>query len=184
MYLLYTVNQLSISRDQTTTQDNQQRASMKAYPKKKHGGERKADGGSRMDSSDEKPPHTDKLDSKESEGALRGDGDCRRLKPLFEVGAAVTVAWWTDQTSKRTDVPSSWLPGVVRSFRCTRATGPYGPTRSYDIKYDDGDDMSNVAEHLLFDKEDYDLTMKNGGRSVWIGVKNEVDETADDLWGE
>lgn len=154
--------------------------------KDKHDGERKrkADDGSCMDSPEEKPSPTRKGDSNGNGLSARRVSGRRHLKPLFEVGAAVTAAWWPDPLSKRNDVPSSWLPGVVRSHRYIAAAGPYGPTRSYDIEYGDGDELNDVAEHLIFTKEDYDLTMQNDGKSDWIGVRNVVDHAAHDLWAQ
>ena len=118
----------------------------------------------------------------------RGDRERRHLKPLFEVGTAVTAAWWPDQRSQYQDLPSSWRSGIVRSRRRTSVGGTYGPTWSYGVEYLSVDGSAgnklDVAKHLLFTSEDYDLSMKNDGKGGWIGVKNVVDKTSNDLWGE
>ena len=123
------------------------------------------------------------MNTKPASPPHRSDGDGSRLKPIFKVGTAVTAAWWPDRRSQDDGFPSSWRPGVVRSCRQTSTAGPYGPTRSYGIAYVGGDAL-DVAEHLVFTREDYDLITKNEGRSVWTGVKNVVDQKSRDLWGE
>eukprot|EP00571_Detonula_confervacea_P010797 CAMPEP_0172300760 /NCGR_PEP_ID=MMETSP1058-20130122/2785_1 /TAXON_ID=83371 /ORGANISM="Detonula confervacea, Strain CCMP 353" /LENGTH=126 /DNA_ID=CAMNT_0013010645 /DNA_START=125 /DNA_END=503 /DNA_ORIENTATION=- len=72
-----------------------------------------------------------------SEGRIRNS--LRHLKPLFEEGDDVCAAWWPDAKSRRDSV-GEWFPGVVKSYRDDVESGsPYGPTRYYDIVYDDDD---------------------------------------------
>ena len=78
--------------------------------------------------------------------------DLRYLKPCHEVGSAITAAWWPDSEARRVNKKSSWFPGVVRGITRVAALGPYGPTRYYDIEYDDGDEMHGLADHFLLSR--------------------------------
>ena len=44
---------------------------------------------------------------------------------------------------------------------------PYGPTRYYNIEYDDGDELDGIADWYMFPKEDFLLIEKNGGEDCW-----------------
>ena len=44
---------------------------------------------------------------------------------------------------------------------------PYGPTRYYNIKYDDGDELDGIVDWYMFPKEDFLLIEKNGGEDCW-----------------
>ena len=46
------------------------------------------------------------------------------------------------------------------------------------------DELDDVEEQFTFPKNDYILSMKNGGKSDWIGVKNVNDPKSKDKWGE
>ena len=93
----------------------------------------------------------------------------RHLKPLFEKGDKVYSAWW--QNTKRNDNPQ-WFPGTIKSYSEVETDSPYGPTRYYDVKFDDGDEMDGVEDYYVFPHSDYILVMKNDFKSNWIGVKN------------
>eukprot|EP00584_Thalassiosira_punctigera_P016465 CAMPEP_0172548382 /NCGR_PEP_ID=MMETSP1067-20121228/17689_1 /TAXON_ID=265564 ORGANISM="Thalassiosira punctigera, Strain Tpunct2005C2" /NCGR_SAMPLE_ID=MMETSP1067 /ASSEMBLY_ACC=CAM_ASM_000444 /LENGTH=189 /DNA_ID=CAMNT_0013335589 /DNA_START=78 /DNA_END=644 /DNA_ORIENTATION=- len=122
------------------------------------------------------------------EDADGGGGDIRRhLKPLFEVEDRVYAAWWPDKRSQRLNRDPTWHPGVIKGYAVDarkRKSGPspYGPTRFYDILYDDGDELEGVADHYIFPRVDYLLSMKNDGGSNWVGVRNETDDMVDDKW--
>ena len=94
------------------------------------------------------------------------------------------AAWWPNKKSKRDNLCSSWFPGIVKAYREEITGSPYGPTRTYDIVYDDGDAFDGVDDHYVFPKTDYILSMKNDGKSVWIGVANVIDSDATDTWGK
>lgn len=108
-----------------------------------------------------------------------------QLKPVFEVGDLVYAAWWPDQKSRHNNVNSSWFPGIVKNYKRIHFDSPYGTTRTYHIRYDDGDELHDVEEQFIFAKEDYELFMTNEGesKSSWMkGVKNVVDKESIDDW--
>lgn len=100
----------------------------------------------------------------------------RHLKPLFKKGENVYSAFW--QNAKRNDNPQ-WFPGTIKSFREVDTDSPYGPTRYYDVKFDDGDEMDGVEDYYVFPHSDYELVMKNNFKNKWIGVKNVRDPNID-----
>ena len=115
------------------------------------------------------------------------------LKPLFEVGDAVQACWWPDEKSRRANSASAWYPGTVRSYKEKKTSSPYGPTRTYDIHYDDDDELDGVEEQYVWSREDYVLNEKNlnymskkrnKGKSSWIGVKNATDKKSTDSWAK
>lgn len=57
--------------------------------------------------------------------------------------------------------------------------GQYGPSRFYDVTYDDGDQAECVEDAFVFGKEDYQLEME-GQR--WKGISHVVDQKSTDLW--
>ena len=100
----------------------------------------------------------------------------RHLKPLFEKGDKVYSAWW--QNTKRNDNPQ-WFPGTIKSYREVETDSPYGPTRYYDVKFDDGDEMDGVEDYYVFPHSDYELVKDNNFKNEWIGVKNVHDPNID-----
>lgn len=115
------------------------------------------------------------------------------LKPLFEVGDAVQACWWPDEKSRRANSASAWYPGTVRSYKEKKTNSPYGPTRTYDIHYDDDDELDGVEEQYVWSREDYTMNEKNWdymskkrnkGKSSWIGVKNVMDKKSTDSWAK
>mgnify|MGYP000193082762 CR=1 FL=1 len=115
------------------------------------------------------------------------------LKPLFEVGDAVQACWWPDEKSRRANSASAWYPGTVRSYKEKKTNSPYGPTRIYDIHYDDDDELDGVEEQYVWSREDYTMNEKNWdymskkrnkGKSSWIGVKNATDKKSTDSWAK
>ena len=58
------------------------------------------------------------------------------LKPTFKFGDQVYSAWWPDKSRL---MEPAWYPGVITGCRETSSGDGYGPTRSYEIKFDDGD---------------------------------------------
>jgi len=51
------------------------------------------------------------------------------------------------------------------------------------IEFDHNDELEDVEDHLIFSKNEYNLTMKDNGKTDWyVGVKNVVDEKSTDLW--
>ena len=110
------------------------------------------------------------------------NGDDRsHLKPKLEPGDEVYSAWWAPNDVARSSV-SSWNPGVVLSYREVLGTySPYGPTRKYDIMYENGDILHGIEDHLVYPKDDYILY---SNREDWVGVKNVTDGHADDKWAK
>jgi hypothetical protein len=72
----------------------------------------------------------------------------------------------------------------VTSYNEIDMDSPYGPTRFYDVSFDDGDESNEIEEYWVFSKEDYLLSTRNDGVSSWIGVRNETDPRAatEDTW--
>ena len=100
----------------------------------------------------------------------------RHLKPLFEKGDKVYSGWW--ENTERNDNPQ-WFPGTIESYREVDTDSPYGPTRYYDVKFDDGDEMDGVEDYYVFPHSDYELVKDNNFKNEWIGVKNVHDPNID-----
>ena len=66
----------------------------------------------------------------------------------LKVGKRVYAAWW--KTSARSG-PTTFYPGVVKSSE----VGADGTTVSYDIRYDDGDSLSNIDGTLVIPRKRY-----------------------------
>ena len=98
----------------------------------------------------------------------------RHLKPLFEKGDKVFSAWWKD---KKRSGETQWYPGSIKSYTEEETNSPYGPTRYYDIDFDDGDELYNVEDYYVFPEVDYILQQKNDFKPNWIGVKNVTDKS-------
>jgi len=104
----------------------------------------------------------------------------RHLKPLFEKGDRVFSAWWKDE--KRSG-ETQWYPGLIKSYTQEETNSPYGPTRYYDIDFDDGDELYKVEDYYVFPEVDYILQQKNDFKPNWIGVKNVTDKSVKgDRW--
>ena len=104
----------------------------------------------------------------------------RHLKPLFEKGDKVYSAWWHDE--KRSG-ETQWYPGSIKSYTQEETNSPYGPTRYYDIDFDDGDELTDVEDYYVFPEVDYILQQKNDFKPNWIGVKNVTDKSVKgDRW--
>ena len=104
----------------------------------------------------------------------------RHLKPLFEKGDKVSSAWWQDE--KRSG-ETQWYPGSIKSYTQEETNSPYGPTRYYDIDFDDGDELTDVEDYYVFPEVDYILQQKNDFKPNWIGVKNVTDKSVKgDRW--
>jgi len=104
----------------------------------------------------------------------------RHLKPLFEKGDKVYSAWWKD--AKRSG-ETQWYPGSIKSYTEEETNSPYGPTRYYDINFDDGDELHEVEDYYVFPEVDYILQQKNDFKPNWIGVKNVTDKSVKgDRW--
>lgn len=107
----------------------------------------------------------------------------RNLKPLFAVGDAVFAAWWDPQSDANRKEEASWYPGRVLSYK-KLGTSRYGPSRTYTVKYDDGDQLDKLEDYWLFPAEDYQLTMKFEEMG-WkpIGVRKKLDKKSKiDKW--
>ena len=66
----------------------------------------------------------------------------------LKVGKRVYAAWW--KTSARSG-PTTFYPGVVKSSEI----GADGTTVTYDIRYDDGDSLSNIDGTLVIPRKRY-----------------------------
>jgi hypothetical protein len=99
-----------------------------------------------------------------------------QYKPLFEKGEPVYAPWWP---ANRKNSERSWHPGVIKDY-VTLKNGPYGPVRRYAIQFDDGDELDDIDDYLIFSREDYLLS----GKQDWIGVVNKLDKTSVDQWAK
>ena len=100
------------------------------------------------------------------------------LKPLFEINDKVYAPWWEDQEC---NTEPSWYAAVITNYT-TIAHSKYGPTRRYDVVYDDDDDeTTDIEESFIFSREDYILTTSG---KMWVGVENVLDDKSDDEWAK
>lgn len=74
---------------------------------------------------------------------------------------------------------AAWYPGTITACKEVDEGGQYGPSRFYDVTYDDGDQAECVEDAFVFGKEDYQLEME-GQR--WKGISHVVDQKSTDLW--
>ncbi|KAL9182966.1 hypothetical protein ACHAXT_004245 [Thalassiosira profunda] len=108
--------------------------------------------------------------------------DCSNLKPVFDIGDAVVAAWWDPKTDQKRKKEASWHQGKVKAFNEV-GHSRYGPIRLYDIRYDDGDELSAVNDHWVFPKEEYELEMKlDKKKAKPIGVRPVYDLQSSDQW--
>lgn len=101
---------------------------------------------------------------------------------LCNIGDAVFAAWWPNE--ERIGSPS-WYPGTIKSFEDHELDGEYGPTRYYNILFDDGDELDAVQDLFVFPKKEYLLcTRKSAGPdgTSWPGIKNVKDRKSVDEW--
>lgn len=102
------------------------------------------------------------------------------LKPVYSVGENVYAAWWEDKGRKGSP---TWHPGIVKACKeVVNADGQYGPTRFYDVEFDDGDVLKDIEDSFVFSHCDYLLTENDEDKTDWIGVKNVVDKESSDDW--
>ena len=103
------------------------------------------------------------------------------LKPLFNNGDKVTVAWWHPKLDPNQEGdPKGWYPGTIVSYK-NIGTSEYGPTRTYHIRYDDGDELENIQDYWVFSRKDYALSMRSQPN---IGVKKRRDKQSYDMWAK
>ena len=109
------------------------------------------------------------------------------LSNIIKVGEEVFAAWWDSYLPLKDHdgTHASWFPGRVTSYKEIDIDSPYGPTRIYNVLFDDGDVSNDVLnDYFVFSKEDYLLSTRNDGVSSWTGVRNETDPRAakEDKW--
>jgi len=103
------------------------------------------------------------------------------LKPLFNIGDKVTAAWWHPKLDPNQEGdPNGWYPGTIVASQDI-GTSEYGPTRTYHIRYDDGDELENIQDYWVFSRKDYDLSMRSQPN---IGVKKRRDKQSNDMWAK
>ena len=77
----------------------------------------------------------------------------RDLKPLFEQDDEVYAAWWPANVkgdNRKLENIGGWFPGTVKAYIQVETDSPYGPTRYYNIEYDDGDKLGNIQDWCVF----------------------------------
>ena len=60
----------------------------------------------------------------------------------------------------------------------------YGPTRFYEVQFDDGDKLDGVADCFVLPENEFLLTTRNGGETKWIGVDRVFDANSRDHWAK
>mmetsp|Transcript_21629 Transcript_21629/g.50887 ORF Transcript_21629/g.50887 Transcript_21629/m.50887 type:complete len:809 (-) Transcript_21629:353-2779(-) len=114
-----------------------------------------------------------------SKSAASDEDGKTKLKPRFEIGEPVLAAWWPE--NMRFASTPTWYPGTITACKEVDEGGQYGPSRFYDVTYDDGDQAECVEDAFVFGKEDYQLEME-GQR--WKGISHVVDQKSTDLWAK
>ena len=107
--------------------------------------------------------------------------DLSHLKPSFSKDDKVYAAWTAEAGAE-----DEWFRGSVKSVReVDNKDSPYGPTRYYNVEFDDGDKLNDVVDYLVCSSEDYEIIAKNPGRyddetesTHWVGVKTVTDNEA------
>ncbi len=82
------------------------------------------------------------------------------------------AAWWDSSLPLKDHGGThhaSWFPGRVTSYKEIDIDSPYGPTRFYDVSFDDGDESNEIEEYWVFSKEDYLLSTRNDESLVGSG---------------
>ena len=100
----------------------------------------------------------------------------KEYKPLFEVNDPVYAPWFSSGQSR---AEQTWYPGVIKGYTTVK-NGAYGPTRHYDVRFDDGDELDDIEDYCIFSREDYLLSAKK----EWIGVENKTDNRSSDQWAK
>jgi hypothetical protein len=70
-----------------------------------------------------------------------------------------------------------WHPGRIWDVNEMPSNSGYGPVRTYDVVYDDGETEKNIKEIFIMEKSDYELAKE--GKN-WVGVKNVTDPDSED----
>ena len=60
----------------------------------------------------------------------------------------------------------------------------YGPTRFYEVQFDDGDKLDGVADYFVLPEDEFLFTTRNGGKTKWIGVDRVFDANSSDHWAK
>jgi hypothetical protein len=95
------------------------------------------------------------------------------LKPLYEKGDSVYAKWEGD---------GEWYPGTILSYKINDCKSRYGESRTYSIKFDDGDE-GDTEDYNVFYHRDYLLTTTRK-ESKWKGVKIVKDKKSSDGWAK
>lgn len=118
-----------------------------------------------------------KFDSSDCDSDDFGNGydtmttSIRKKKPEFKRGERVH-ALWPDE--------NKWFPGRIWDINIKpKSDNGYGPERSFDIIYDDGEKNTGVKEIHVMKTSDYEVCMLKGEKD-WIGVKNVTDPDSQD----
>eukprot|EP00573_Skeletonema_grethae_P003160 CAMPEP_0201686368 /NCGR_PEP_ID=MMETSP0578-20130828/842_1 /ASSEMBLY_ACC=CAM_ASM_000663 /TAXON_ID=267565 /ORGANISM="Skeletonema grethea, Strain CCMP 1804" /LENGTH=508 /DNA_ID=CAMNT_0048170417 /DNA_START=29 /DNA_END=1555 /DNA_ORIENTATION=- len=93
-------------------------------------------------------------------------------KPLFQKGDSVYAKW---------ERSLEWFPGIILSYTSNDCKSRYGESRTYRIKFDDGD-VGDCEDFHVFHRRDYHLNKRK--ESTWKGVKTDRDENSTDEWAK
>lgn len=74
-----------------------------------------------------------------------------------------------------------WFPGTILSYTANDCKSRYGESRTYRIKFDDGD-VGDCEDYNVFHRRDYLLNKRK--ESTWKGVKTVRDENSTDVWAK
>lgn len=109
---------------------------------------------------------------------INGEGIERRgLKPYYKKGDDVYAKW--EETNQ-------WYRGTILSYENLDCKSRYGDTRTYRIKFNDGD-VGETEDFNVFSAIDYDLIMDTTHTGPeeewkWKGVQQETDPHSSDVW--
>eukprot|EP00804_Cyclotella_cryptica_P006093 CCRYP_010706-RA/>CCRYP_010706-RA protein AED:0.08 eAED:-0.03 QI:0/0/0/1/0/0/2/0/130 len=81
----------------------------------------------------------------------------------------------------------SRYPVVTTNYKTRKDYDKYGPIFHYSVSFDeDNHEVHYIGDTCMLLQEDYLLSSflpnEKYGKTVWIGVKNIVDENSSDLW--
>ena len=99
----------------------------------------------------------------------------KRIKPNIKKGEKVYALWLGGRGDK------NWYPGRIWDIKVLPGKTIYGPVKTYDIVYDDGDTETNLDEIFVMKKEEYEIFMLKKEKD-WIGVTNFTDTKSQDAY--
>jgi hypothetical protein len=103
----------------------------------------------------------------------------KRIKPIINRGEHVYAVLRAKDGDASSSTQTSWLPGRVWDFKVKHETS-YGPVKTYDIIFDNGEIETNIDEISVMKKVDYDILSDLPDESFWNGVVHYTDPSSND----